>query len=518
MSRKYPIGIKSFPTIIKEGYEYVDKTALVYQLATYKYTFLSRPRRFGKSLLVSTLESYVKGEKDLFKGLAMEKLETEWKQHPVLHFDLSTKNYTSCEAIHRALNFKLVFYERIYGRDPEAVDEDERLEALIMRAYEQTGMPVVVLIDEYDKPMLDAIDNEGIAKEVLSIMTNFYAPLKACEDYLRFVFLTGITKFSQMNIFSQLNSLKDISMMPKYAAICGITEEEMLTRFSDGIDEMAVALNITRDECFNKLKSQYDGYHFSVNSPDIYNPFSLNQAFDSNIIDNYWFASGTPSFLLHELKRFNFKATNLGKVTAMAGEFDIPIQMQTSPLPLLYQSGYLTIKGYNPSSRLYTLDIPNTEVRYGLMESLLPTVVEPEWQSQAFELVGNMGEAFRKDDFETVMQLLKTYLATVPYTSNLKKDYEGRYQIVLYVLFSMMCNYVQVEVHTPTGRVDMVLESPKNVYAIEMKLNASAQKAADQIDLKDYSSRFALTGKPIVRVGVNFSSRTRNVTSWEVRS
>jgi len=517
MSRKYPLGIKSFPTIVKKGYEYVDKTALVYQLATMRYAFLSRPRRFGKSLLVSTLETYFKGEKDLFKGLAMEKLETEWKQHPVLHFDISGVNVEQPDDLTDYLADILWDYEQLYGLNGKGTKLNLRLKHLIKAAYEQTGMPVVVLVDEYDKPMLDALDNEGIAKEVLSIMTNFYAPLKACEDYLRFVFLTGITKFSQMNIFSQLNSLTDISMDDEYAAICGITEEELLTRFSDGIDEMAAVLKITRDECFNKLKSQYDGYHFSVNSPDIYNSFSLTQALGRKIINNYWFASGTPSFLIHEIKRYGTQPSEIGQKRAWQEDFDKPIQSMSEITPLLYQTGYLTIKNYDETEEQYLLDIPNREVRRGLMISLLPITVGPK-TSPALQLVTDMNRAFQNDDFDKVMQLLKTYLATVPYTSNVKKDYEARYQSILYVLFSLLCNYVQVEVHTPTGRVDMVLESPKNIYAIEMKLNASAQKAADQIDLKDYSSRFALTGKPVVRVGVNFSSRTRNVTSWEVRS
>jgi len=279
-----------------------------------------------------------------------------------------------------------------------------------------------------------------------------------------------------MNIFSQLNNLTDISMDDEYAAICGITEEELLTRFSDGIDEMASVLKITRDECFNKLKNQYDGYHFSANSPDIYNPFSLTQALGRKIINNYWFASGTPSFLLHELKQLNFTALDLKKIDVPASRFNVPIQSQSSAIPLLYQSGYLTIKGYDPETDLYTLDIPNVEVRYGLMESLLPTVLGPIDITPASALVNKMCKAFRKDEFETVMQLLKTYLATVPYTSHVKKDFEGRYQAILYVLFSMMCNYVQVEVHTPAGRVDMVLESPKNIYAIEMKAQCIGTK------------------------------------------
>jgi len=516
MSRIYPIGIPTFPIIIQGNYEYVDKTALVYQLThSYNYVFLSRPRRFGKSLLVSTLECYFKGEKDLFKGLAMEKLETEWKQHPVLHFDISGVKVKEVDDLTDYLAEILLDCEKIYGIDNTGKKPNVRLKRLIEAAHQQTGMPVVLLIDEYDKPMLDALDREEITEDLRDVMSNFYAAIKACAPYLRFVFLTGVTKFSQMSIFSQLNNLTDISMLPQYAAICGITEDEMLTRFSDGIDEMAAALKISRDECFKQLKDQYDGYHFSEVSPDIYNPYSLVQALGNHRISNYWFASGTPSFLMHELKRFNFKAINIGKVKTMAAEFDVPIQSQTSPLPLLYQSGYLTIKDYTPATRIYILDVPNTEVRYGLMENLLPSVIAPGPQSLAFELVGNMGVAFQNDDIDTVLQLLKTYLGTIPYTGHVKKDFEGRYQAILYVLFSMMCNYVQVEVHTPTGRVDMVLESPKHIYAIEMKLNATAQKALDQINLNDYSSRFALTGKPVIRVGVNFSSRTRNITSWK---
>ena len=518
MSLKYPIGNPVFPKIIQGNYEYVDKTSLVYQLAhSYEYVFLSRPRRFGKSLLVSTLESYFNGEKDLFKGLAMEQLETEWKQYPVLRFDLSGVTVENVSLLREYLSDRLSQFEEKYGITSKRRGESVRFVNIIEAAYRQTGMPVVILIDEYDKPMLDTIGDEKLAEKVRTIMLNFYASIKACTQYERFVFLTGITKFAQMNIFSQLNNLTDISMDDEYAAICGITEEEMLTRFSGGIDEMAMALKITRDECINKLKTQYDGYHFSANSPDIYNPFSLIQALAKKKISSYWFSSATPTFLIHEIKRYGTQPSEIGQKRAWQEDFDKPIQSMSEITPLLYQTGYLTIKNYDETEEQYLLDIPNREVRRGLMISLLPITVGPK-TSLALQLVTDMNRAFQNDDFDKVMQLLKTYLATVPYTSNVKKDYEARYQSILYVLFSLLCNYVQVEVHTPTGRVDMVLESPKNIYAIEMKLNASAQKAADQIDLKDYSSRFALTGKPVVRVGVNFSSRTRNVTSWEVRS
>ena len=516
-TRRYPIGIQSFEQVREGKYVYVDKTELVYQLThSYQNVFLSRPRRFGKTLLVSTLEAYFQGRKELFEGLRMAELETEWKAYPVLRFDMSGATVGTVEELKNYLGMLLGFCEEIYGKGEGEIDLNQRLVGLIRRAKAKTGMPVVVLVDEYDKPLLDVINDEEKMEAARLVMRNFYSPLKMCNGDLRFLFLTGITKFSQLSIFSELNNLSNISLLPSYSAICGITEEEMIRELDGGIEELAKELEVSKDECIDRLKKQYDGYHFSRQSPDIYNPFSLIQALATKEISAYWFASATPTFLLHQLKRFNVDPQHIGNRHVWASAFDAPTQDMKSATPLLYQSGYLTIKDYDKATEEYTLDIPNKEVRQGLMDSMLPYVLPYEDVIPAQQLVANMYRAFRVDDINTVLEHLKTFLGTVPYTDNTAKDYEGHYQTVLYVIFSLLCRYVQVEVRTPRGRVDVVLESPQKIYLIELKLNGSAEQAVEQIDLKNYPERFALTGKPTVRVGVNFSRETRNVTDWKV--
>jgi len=484
---------------------------LVYDLVNnYRNVFLHRPRRFGKSLLTSTLECYFQGKKELFEGLAMEKLETEWKEYPVLHFDMSDLSSDSIADLKETLAGQLEDYEQIYGIGNPAKALGLRLKKLIKAANKSTGMPPVVLIDEYDKPVLGTISDKERMDEVRKIMQNFYAPLKASN--LRFLFLTGITKFSQMSIFSELNNLEIISMLPRYAALCGITEEEMLRDLDFGIQEMADANGWTKEECIAKLKNNYDGYHFSHTSPDIYNPFSLLQAIESGEIEKYWYAV-TPSYIIEYMKKFDIKPQTLGRQKSYASAFDVSIQDAVSITPILYQSGYLTIKGYDPNREEYTLDIPNNEIREGLMQNMV-TYIGAGSLTAALSLVNDMREAFNDDDFDKVMKLLQTYLATVPYTSI--KDCEGHYQSLFYVLFSLMSKNVQVEVRTPQGRVDLVVESPKHIYLIEIKLNKSADMAIDQIDLKHYADKFSLDTKPVKKVGVNFSSETGNITDWKV--
>ena len=513
--KRYPISISSFKEIIEGNYIYVDKTALVYDLTLeYKYVFLNRPRRFGKTLLTSTLESYFLGEKSLFEGLNIDYQEKAWNKYPVLHFDFSSATYEDGQQLQRELNLKLLQYEEIYGKGEGEIDANQRLMGIIKRARQKANAPVVVLIDEYDKPLLDVMaDNEKL-KAIRLVMRNFYSPLKSCNDDLRFIFITGITKFSQLSIFSELNNLQNISMTPKFATICGITKEEMLAELKDGIKEMAKEEHISEEECMENLRNNYDGYHFSKNSPDIFNPFSLLQALQNQNTDPYWFTSATPTFLIQQMKKFGVSPLSLGRQRAWASSFDAPTEDMNSITPLLYQSGYLTIKDFDRTTQVYTLDIPNKEVREGLMNSLLPYVVGDDLQIPAQLLVSDMYTAFLKDDFDKVMQLLKSYLSTVPQTDNICKDYEGHYQSLLFVIFSLLCRYVQIEVRTPRGRADVVLESPKYIYIIELKLDRSSESALDQITLKDYSARFALSGKPTIKVGVNFSTETRNITDW----
>lgn len=373
----YPVGIQTFSEIIGKNYLYIDKTGYVYRMthSASKYMFLSRPRRFGKSLLASTLHSYFEGRKELFKGPVIEKLETEWMSYPVFHFDMSLAKHVDRERLESMLNIQLYRYEEIYGRLDGEVMLNDRLTGLIQRAYQQTGKQVVVLIDEYDAPLLDVMHEDKNLPILRNVMRNFYSPLKACDPYLRYVFLTGITKFSQLSIFSELNNIKNISMDEPYAAICGITEEEIKEQMSYDLGLLAEKMQITRDEVLAKLKENYDGYHFTWPSPDIYNPFSLFNAFNDGKFNSYWFGSGTPTYLIEMLNKFGVLPSEIGGIEAVAAEFDAPTERMTNITPLLYQSGYITIKGYDSVFDIYTLDIPNKEVRIGLMRNLIPSYI-----------------------------------------------------------------------------------------------------------------------------------------------
>ena len=367
VERIYPVGIQTFSDIIKRGCVYVDKTDLIYKLTKkYKYVFLSRPRRFGKSLLSTTLHSYFAGEKDLFKGLAIEGLEKDWTEYPVLHFDMSTFKNCNLKDLQSKFNYKLSEYESIWGNNPESETPGDRFKNLIISAKEQTGKPVIIIIDEYDAPLLDVLHNEDRLAEIRTVIQEFYAPIKANDEYIRFTFITGITKFSQLSIFSAINNLANISMDPEFAAICGITKEELTTTLNQDIELMAEHNGVSKEEMARMLQENYDGYHFTRNSPDIFNPFSLMRALASGEIEDYWFASGTSTYLINQMQRFKTDVTELDNVFAFSSSFDRPTEKMSDALPLLYQSGYLTIKGYDPLSKGYYLGIPNKEVRAGL--------------------------------------------------------------------------------------------------------------------------------------------------------
>ena len=513
--RLYPIGIQTFEKIRTRNYMYVDKTEYIYRMvhADSNYFFLSRPRRFGKSLLTSTLEAYFQGRKDLFKGLAMDLLETEWTEYPVLRFDMSLGKHMEKEQLERYLSSQLELMEHKYGILTESPDANIRLTNLIRRAYEQTGRQVVVLIDEYDAPLLDVVHEEKNLPVLRNIMRNFYSPLKACDPYLRFVFLTGITKFSQLSIFSELNNIKNISMLPEYAAICGITEEEMATQMDEDLDILAGRLNVNREEVVKKLKAHYDGYHFAWPSPDIYNPFSLLNAFADGRLDSYWFGSGTPTYLIEMLNRFGVLPSKIGGNEVVAADFDAPTERMESITPLLYQSGYVTIKGYDEMFQIYTLDIPNAEVRIGLMRSLIPYYVTRDTQATNTTVV-NLARALVRGDMDGMLCLLQTFLSTVPYCD--RTDYEGHYQQMLYIIFSLLGAYVDVEVRTPLGRVDMVMRTATTLYIFALKLNQSAEAAIQQIDLKNYPERFALCGLPMVKVSINFDMERHTLKDWMI--
>ena len=515
LQRLYPIGIQTFSKIREGNYLYIDKTEYVYRMthSASSYMFLSRPRRFGKSLLTSTLHSYFSGRKELFHGLAMEKLEKEWTEYPVLHFDMSTAKHADSEQLLQELNLKLYGYEQIYGRLEEEVNPNQRLMGLIKRAYEQTGKKVVVLIDEYDAPLLDVVHEWENLDVLRNIMRNFYSSLKACDPYLRYVFLTGITKFSQLSIFSELNNIKNISMDEPYAVICGISEDEIRLQMKDDLEGLAKKLGITPEEALMKLKENYDGYHFTSPSPDIYNPFSLLNAFADGKFGSYWFGSGTPTYLINMLKKFGVEPSEIGNNRVSVEDFDAPTERMTSIIPLLYQSGYITIKNYDEELDLYTLNIPNKEVRIGLMKSLLPHYVGSK-APETTTMVAYLSRDIRNGDMDTALRRLQTFLSTIPQCDNTK--YEGHYQQVFYIIFSLLGYYVDVEVRTPRGRVDIVLRTKTTLYVMELKLDKSAGEAMEQIDLKNYPERFALCGLPVVKVAVSFDSERCTIGDWKI--
>ena len=515
MLKNLPVGIQTFEKIVEQDRLYVDKTAYIPKmLQLSSYIFLSRPRRFGKSLLVSTLQAYFEGRKDLFKGLYIDSVEKDWEQYPVLRFDMSTAKHQGQEELRQELSAKLSSYECIYGKGlPDETNLNQRLQGLIERAHAKTGKKVVVLIDEYDAPLLDVAHIKDEMEQLRQIMRNFYSPLKYCDPHLKFVFITGITKFSQLSIFSELNNLYNISMLPDFAAICGITKEEMLTQMSDYIDRLADMKGKSREEVILMLKRQYDGYHFAWPSPDMFNPFSLLSAFSSNIIKSYWFESGTPTFLIEKMKEFHVIPSMLKPCSIMASAFDAPTENMASIMPLLYQSGYFTIKGYDEVGDIYTLDLPNNEIRIGLLESLLPNYIQRD-SYKGLTTVAEMYRALYNDDLDGMLRLLQTYLLTIPQCDN--TNYEGHYQQLLYVIFSLLGRYVDVEVRTSDGRVDMVMNSGKALYLFELKLNQSAEAAMNQINLKDYPSRFALSGLPIIKVGINFDMEKHSLKDWVI--
>lgn len=513
----YPLGIQTFERIRREDKLYIDKTEYVYRMAhtSGAYFLLGRPRRFGKSLLVSTFQSYFEGRKDLFNGLAIERLEKEWTEYPVLHFDMSGGKHMNPQQLEEYLGYRLKDEETKWGISSPANGTNNRLIDLINTVYRKSGRQVVVLIDEYDAPMLDTVHEKEQLDELRNIMRNFYSPLKFCEAKLRFVFMTGITKFSQLSIFSELNNISNISMKDDYAGICGITETELLDDMQDGIAGLAQANELTPRQVVAKLKENYDGYHFSAHSPGVFNPFSLLSSLANKDFDSYWFASGTPTYLVNMLQRFNVQPASLQRMCAKSSAFDSPTETMKTITPLLYQSGYITIKGYDKISQLYTLDLPNKEVKVGLFESLLPNYLDGSYAEQGDVAIARMSVLIRQNDIDGALRLLQTFLATVPYCN--VTNHEGHYQQMLFIIFTLLTHYVvDVEVHTPKGRVDIVMLTADRLYLIELKLNKDADAAMKQIDLKNYAERFALSGKLITKVGINFDSSVGNITDWRI--
>ena len=544
---RYPIGIQTFRNIIEGGYLYIDKTGFVHDLAeNYKYVFLSRPRRFGKSLLSSTIHSYFAGDAELFNGLKAGELKKEWTKHPVFHFDMSTAKHCDEEQLTSELNLKLVRYEDVYGKGENEGKINQRFEGLIRRAVEQTGEKAVIIIDEYDAPLLDVMNDQERLIPMRQIMRNFYSPVKSLDPYLRFVFITGINKFAQLSIFSELNNLQNISMMPKYSAICGISQSEIETQMQEPVKRMAESLGISYEETLEELKHNYDGYHFSGRSEDIYNPFSLIKSLDAQDFGSYWFDTGTPTYLLERLKNSEIDETTLDSMPMIPeSDFDVSPEISDNVLPMLYQTGYLTIKDYDRALHLYTLGYPNKEVKIGFTQGLLAQYKNKSTTGSGF--VAKFFVAMYKHDIDAALTLMQSYLAGIPY--DLENKSEKHFQTIIYLIFSLLGYYTQAEVKSAVGRADAVCRTKDRVYVFEFKVDGSAEEALRQIDEKGYlipyrfegterceatsvaepveatrrdtsagsaSGIGSASGKRLVKVGVNISTQTRTIESWKV--
>ncbi len=511
----YPIGIQDFTDIRNKGFVYVDKTAHIHRLATTgKCYFLSRPRRFGKSLLISTMEAYFSGKKELFKGLAMEKLEQEWITYPVLHLDLNTGKYETEDELQRILDRELTKWEALYGAATKALTPHDRFLAIIERAYNQTGQQVVILIDEYDKPMLQAIGNDELQANYRSTLKAFYSVLKSQDKYIRFAFLTGVTKFGKVSVFSDLNNLKDISMLKSSNDICGITGAEIQTYFQESIKELAKANETTVEEAADKLKRLYDGYHFCNTDIGIYNPFSLLSTLDSLEYNDYWFHTGTPTFLIELLKNSSYPLERLQKEQADSELLNSVDSMTQNPIPVIYQSGYLTIKGYDKEFGLYSLGFPNEEVERAFVKSLMPFYAPSHLNGSLFN-VGQFVEDVRSGNPEQFIQRLQTFFNDGDYqvTGNM----ELYFQNCMWVIFKLMGFYTEIERHTSHGRIDLTLKTKDYIYIIEIKLDGSAEEAIRQIDDKGYALPYAMDTRKLFKLGINFSSRTRTIEDYVIQ-
>lgn len=517
---RYPVGIQTFSDIIERNCLYADKTALVHDMASsLKYVFLSRPRRFGKSLLCSTLESYFSGERELFEGLAIERLETQWRKHPVIDLSLAAIKENEASKISSSIDNVLSGIEKNLGLSRRSEGLGNRLKDLITGCAEQTGERAVVIVDEYDAPLLNVLHDPEQLTKVRQIMRTLFSPLKDCDPFLRFVFITGITKFSQLSIFSELNNLKDITMERDYGALCGITQNELETTFSMSVDDLAEEQSLSREVALGMLRDNYDGYCFAANAEGVYNPFSLLNSLQDRRFKSYWFATGTPTYLLEQLRHFKTDVTTLDGSKAPANEFDAPTEAMTSVLPLMYQSGYLTIKDYNREFDIYTLGIPNREVRTGLMGNLVKLYATPEMLAQRTVSLTDINTrmALVDGNIDIALETLKNFFAQVPYQDDVRRK-EGYYRGLLYVTFSMLGVGVDSEVRTSSGRVDVVAQTSRYVYVIECKIDSSAAQALEQINQKGYAQAWAADKRKVVKVGINFSTESGTIDDWCVEN
>lgn len=508
---KYPIGIQDFVKLRQGGFAYVDKTKFVYKLADEgSYYFLSRPRRFGKSLFLSTLEAYFLGRKELFEGLAIYDMEKEWKSHPIFYIDLNTANFRDENSLYEVLNSHVSVWEEMYGAREYETTLALRFKGVIARAAEKEGRGVVILIDEYDKPILQTLRNQELQEKHRSLLKSFYSVLKTQDRYIRFAFITGVTKFGKVSVFSDLNNLMDISMDQRYISICGMTQDELLYNFREGIEQLGEAYGDTEEETLNKLKIRYDGYHFEEDTVGIYNPFSVLNTLAKLRYKDYWFETGTPTFLVDLLKMHNYRLPDITREKVSGDVINSIDSMSTNPIPVIYQSGYLTIKGYDERFKKYRLGFPNKEVEEGFLNFLLPL----------YTSAGN-NSPFMVDEFvtdvesgnpERFMQRMKAFFADTSY--QVVGDAELYFQNAMYLVFKIMGFYTQVERPTSDGRIDAIIQTPDYIYIIECKLDRTADEALRQINESDYAAPFAMDKRRIYKIGVNFSSQTRGVEQW----
>ena len=510
---KFPVGVQDFEALKRDNFAYVDKTALVYQLVNSgKYYFLSRPRRFGKSLLLTTIKAYLEGKKDLFKGLAIESLEKDWTSYPILHLDLNNEDYTQENGLDSVLNRNLVNWEKAYGHEPSEDTPAARFTGVIRRAYEKTGLGVVVLVDEYDKPLLQNLDNEALQDKNRNMLKGFYSVLKTMDGCIKFAFLTGVTKFSKVSIFSDLNNLDDISIIEDYSTVCGITEKELHSYFDEAVESMAQKNKLSKDECYAKLKKQYDGYHFCENSEGMYNPFSIIKALKNREFKNYWFETGTPTMLVQIMNacKFNLNDLEKSRVTSdLLGSID---SMNKTPLPLLYQSGYLTIADYDESFGEYTLDFPNQEVEDGFINFLSRFYKSDEAETEFS--IRNFIEDIKSGKADQFMFRMQAFFSGNDY--RVAGNVELYFQNALYILIKLMGFHVQVERATSNGRTDFIIFTKDYIYIMEFKLDQGAKAAMQQIKDKKYAEPYLLDGRKITLIGVNFSKEKRTIDDWIV--
>ena len=517
MSTKiYPIGIQNFEKIRNDGYLYIDKTALMYQMVkTGSYYFLSRPRRFGKSLLISTLEAYFQGKKELFTGLAVERLEKDWIKYPILHLDLNIEKYDTPESLDNILEKSLTAWEKLYGAEPSERSFSLRFAGIIERACKQAGQRVVILVDEYDKPMLQAIGNEKLQKQFRDTLKPFYGALKTMDGYIKFAFLTGVTKFGKVSVFSDLNNLDDISMRKDYVEICGVSDQELHENLDIELHEFAETQGLSYDKLCTKLKEYYDGYHFTHNSIGIYNPFSLLNAFKYKEFGSYWFETGTPTYLVKLLKKHHYDLEQMAHEETDAQVLNSIDSESTNPIPVIYQSGYLTIKGYDERFGIYRLGFPNREVEEGFIRFLLPFYANVNKVESPFEVQKFVREV-ETGDYDSFFHRLQSFFADTTY--EVIREQELHYENVLFFVFKLVGFYTKVEYHTNDGRIVLVLQTEKFIYIMEFKLNGTAEDALQQINDKHYALPFEADGRKLFKIGINFSEKTRNIEKWVVES